>query len=63
MVFQVGSLKAVTRKFKNTKKDFASLGRIWKGSGVQVVFSDFLVEHWDLCRRGRTDQLNDWVCE
>ena len=42
VVIQVGSREAATRKMRNTKKDFASLGRLLKGSGVQVVFSSVL---------------------
>lgn len=32
-----------------------------KGPGAQVLFSSVLpVEDWDLGRRRRADQLNDW---
>ena len=40
-----------------------SLGKILKGLGVEVVFSSVLpVGDWDMGRRRRTDQLNEWLC-
>jgi len=49
-VIQVGSQDAATRKSKNIR-DFATLGKMLKGSRVQVVFSVFLIGDWDLERR------------
>lgn len=42
MVFQAGSHKTVTSKFKNINKDFTSLGNLLKGSrwkGCSVLFN------------------------
>uniref|UniRef100_A0A8B9C455 SGNH hydrolase-type esterase domain-containing protein n=1 Tax=Anser brachyrhynchus TaxID=132585 RepID=A0A8B9C455_9AVES len=62
VVIQVGSREAATRKMSNIKKDFASLGRMLKGSGVQVVFSSVLpLGGWDPERRRRMGQVNDWL--
>jgi len=43
IVIQAGSQDVAMRKLKNVKKDFASLGNMLKGSGVQVVFSSVLL--------------------
>lgn len=60
LIFQVGSHEAASRKLKNIKKDFVSLGKVLKGSGAQVAFFSVLpVGAWHPSRRRRTDQLND----
>ena len=62
LVFQAGSHEVATRKGKNVKKVFMSLGKMLKGPGAQVLFSSVLpVEDWDLGRR-RKDQYNEWLC-
>lgn len=38
IVIQAGSQDAAMRKLRNVKKDFAFLGKMLKGSEVQVVF-------------------------
>lgn len=43
LVFQAGSHEVVTRKGKNVKKVFMSLGKMLKGWGVQVVLSSVLL--------------------
>uniref|UniRef100_A0A493TN05 SGNH hydrolase-type esterase domain-containing protein n=1 Tax=Anas platyrhynchos platyrhynchos TaxID=8840 RepID=A0A493TN05_ANAPP len=60
VVIQVGSQEVAIRKMKNIKKYFASLGRMLRGSGVQVVISSVLpLGEWDADRRSRTGQVND----
>lgn len=53
LIFQAGLREAVIRKLKNIKDDFMSLGRMLKGSGVQVVFFSVLpAGDWDLGEGG-----------
>lgn len=60
LVFQARSHEIATRKQKNIKEDFTSLGKMLKGLGAQVVFSVVLpFRDWDPGKRQRTDQLND----
>jgi len=50
------------RKLKNVKKDFASFGKVLKGSGVQAEFSSALPAGiWHPGRWRRTCQVNDWL--
>lgn len=55
LLFHVGTTEAVTRRLGNIKRDFMSLGKMLKGSGVQVVFSILPVREWHLRRRQRMD--------
>lgn len=38
LLFPVRSNEAVTRRLRNNKRDFMSLGKMLKGLGMQVVF-------------------------
>lgn len=63
VLIQVGSQEAVTVELQNIKRDFRSLGKTLKGSGVQVVFSSVHTSAgWKLERRRRMDQANYWLC-
>lgn len=47
-------------KLKNVKRNFAFLGKMLKGSGVEAVFSSvLLMGGWDSERRRRTCKVND----
>ena len=61
IVIQAGSWDTAMRKVKNVKKDFASLGKMLKGSGVQTVFSVLPMGSWYPGRWRRTRQVNDWL--
>lgn len=61
LFFQTRSPDTATMKLQNVINDFISLGRMFMGSGAQVVFSIFPVGKWDLGRRRRTDKLNEWL--
>ena len=62
LVFHTGNEEVGKRSSQVIKRDFRSLGRLLKGSGVQVVFSS-PVGDWDLDKRRRVDMLNEWLCE
>ena len=50
------------RKLKHVKQDFASDGKMLKGSGVQAEFSSVLpMGSWDPGRWRRTCQVNNWL--
>lgn len=58
LLLHVGT-KVATRKLLNIKRDFISIGKMLKGSGVQVVFSSILpVGYWDPKMRQHTNQVN-----
>lgn len=61
LFFQAESHEATTKKFLNIRKKFMSLGNLLKQSGAQVVFSVLLFAGYNLGRRRRMEQLNEWL--
>jgi len=65
-MIQAGSRDAVARKLRNVRRDFASLGKMLKGSVVQVLFSSVLpMGSWDPERRRCqvNDLLKEWCLD
>jgi len=59
LVFPIGNEEVGKVSSQVIRRIFRALGRLLKGSGVQVVFSSVLpVGDWDLDRRRRVDMVS-----
>lgn len=62
MIFQAGNDEISTRNQREIKKDFRTLGRMVKGSSVQVLFASISpLAVFDEGMNRKSQQINAWL--